>query len=117
MATMAFTFPILPGQTGHWRAFAAEVSGPRRAEWDDMHRRTGMTENWYLQAHPRGDAGIIYMEGDDFQAAFQRLAASDHPFDAWYREQIRQVHGIDLARVPPGPLSETLAESVGRPAP
>jgi hypothetical protein len=112
MATIAFTFPVLAGQTERWREFARQVTGPRRAEWDEMHERVGMTENWYLQHLPNRDLGIVYMEGPDLEASFRELAASSHPFDAWYKEEIRGVHGIDFNQVPPWPLAEVLAESV-----
>jgi hypothetical protein len=36
------------------------------------------------------------MEAKDLEAAFKGVAASDDPFDRWFREHVRDVHGINL---------------------
>jgi hypothetical protein len=42
--------------------------------------------------------------------AIQKLAASDHPFDRWFKEQSREVHGIDFNQRLPGPPPEQVFE-------
>ena len=50
MATMAISLPCLPGGAAKLREFADEVRGPRRAEFEDFHRRAGLTaERWFVQ--------------------------------------------------------------------
>jgi hypothetical protein len=85
MPTFAAALPLLPGKTDDWKRMVEEIAGPRRADFEDFHRRVGLTkENWYLQPTPQGDLVIVYLEGEIPQC-FQRFATSDHPFDRWFR--------------------------------
>jgi hypothetical protein len=85
---------------------AEQCSGPRRAEFEDFHRRVGLTsEAWYLQQSPQGDVFILTLEGDP-PGAVRTLAGSDHPFDQWFKEQSREVHGVDFNQPLPGPPPE-----------
>lgn len=98
------------------RRLAQEVQGPRRDEYDDFHRRVGLQgEAWYIQQTPQGDLSIAYLEGDDPLRSVQALAQSDHPFDRWFKEQVKLVHGIDFNQPPAGPLPEVVHDSVSRP--
>ena len=44
----------------------------------------------------RGDVAVVYLEADDLAAAFTILGTSAEPFDRWFRDHVRQVHGIAL---------------------
>ena len=46
-------------------------------------------------------------EADDPPAAMQAIATSDDPFNQWFRERVKAVHGIDIASDPP-PQSEQI---------
>jgi len=112
MATVAFVAPVLPGGAEALRDLAAAVTGPRRAEHEAFHRRAGISrENWYLQQTPQGEMTIVYLESGDLPGAFQTLANSDHPYDRWFKEQAKSVHGIDFNQPPPGPLPEAIYDS------
>ena len=37
---------------------------------------------------------MVYLEADDLAAEFTVLRTSTEPFDRWFRDQVRQVHGI-----------------------
>jgi hypothetical protein len=52
---------------------------------------------------------VVYLEADDIPASMQSLAASDDPFDAWFRELVKDVHGIDMGES--GPPPELLLEA------
>ena len=56
-----------------------------------------------MQRTPDGDVAVVYLKADDLQAAFARLGSSQDPFDSWFRDVVREVHGIDLARGFPPP--------------
>jgi hypothetical protein len=45
----------------------------------------------------RGDVAVVYLEAEDLPAAFASLGSSQEPFDRWFRDVIREVHGIELA--------------------
>ena len=110
MASLAITLPCLPGGGEKLRSLARECDGARRAEFDDFHRRVGLSgERWYLQQTAQGEVCIITMEGDP-GGAIAKLGSSDHPFDVWFREAVREVHGVDFARPLPGPPPEMVFE-------
>jgi hypothetical protein len=43
------------------------------------------------------------MEADDLQAAFALIGSSDEPFDRWFRDHVKDVHGIALEEGFPPP--------------
>jgi hypothetical protein len=37
---------------------------------------------------------VVYLEADDLATAFTILGTSAEPFDRWFRDHVRRVHGI-----------------------
>ena len=111
MPAIAFAVPILPGKEEQDRKDMAETAGPRREEAEAAWKRHGITRHavWHQQT-PDGMLAIVLIEADDIEAAVQGMASSDDPFDGWYRDSIKEVHGIDIASDPP-PQSEQLFDS------
>jgi hypothetical protein len=106
MAELAIALPCLPGGADELRQLAKECSGPRKEEFEDFHRRVGLTsERWYLQQTPQGELHIVVLEGDP-AGAIGALASSDNKFDQWFRERIKAVHGVDFSQPLPGPPPE-----------
>ena len=105
MESIAFAVPMLPGKTDADRAAITSCrEGERKEAYEDSRRRAGITrEAVWLQATPVGDAAVVYLEADDVAAAFQALGSSDEPFDRWFREQIRDIHGVALEEGFPPP--------------
>jgi len=97
MAMMAVAFPILPGKTGEWRAFIAELDGTHRTEFVDSRERAGVRERTFLQPTPMGDLVIVTLEGDDPAHAFGQMMQDTSPFATWFREKVQAIHGVDLA--------------------
>ena len=98
MPAIAFAAPLLPGKTEPDRlAMASCWHGERQAAYEDSRRRAGITkEAVWIQATPAGDLAVVYLQADDLGAAFKLLGSSDEPFDRWFRDHIRDVHGISL---------------------
>lgn len=97
MATVTFAAPILPGKLEAWRRFAQEMKSSRAEEHAKSRKQLSMTrEVSYLQRTPQGDLAIISFDADDPQRAFAGLATSDAPFDRWFREKVRELHGLDM---------------------
>jgi hypothetical protein len=44
-----------------------------------------------------GDMAVIYLEADDLGTAFATLGGSGEPFDQWFRDHVKDVHGVSLA--------------------
>jgi len=102
MASYAFVVPILQGKTEAVRRLAAETSGPRRVEVEEFQRRVGITrQTVWIQQTSQGDMAVVYLEADDPGRMFQELASSDKPFDRWYLQQLKELHGIDPSQPPP----------------
>jgi hypothetical protein len=108
MQCIAFATPIIPGKTETDRdAMRSCTEGERKAAHESSRERHGISrEAVWLQQTPGGDVAVVYLEADDLQTAFAGLGSSQEPFDQWFRELIRDVHGIDLAQgfPPPEPM-------------
>jgi hypothetical protein len=102
----AMAVPIHPGKLEAWRSWCAELVGSRKAEFDDMNRRFGLTTHsaWH-QANPDGsDLAIVVIDGPGAPEFMGKLVRSNHEFDTWFRSSIEEVHPVDLsAPLPPMP--------------
>jgi len=102
---VAFTLPILPGKTDTDREVMHSFwHGERQADFRASRERHGITrEAAWIQETPDGNAAIIYLEADNLDAALQGIATSTDPFDRWFRDYVRDVHGYDLEESAPPP--------------
>jgi hypothetical protein len=104
MQCIAFSAPLLPGKTETDRRAMASVQGERKLEYESSRERHGITrEAVWLQQTPAGDVVVVYLEADDLQAAFAGLGSSQDPFDRWFRDVVKECHGMDLTQGFPPP--------------
>jgi len=98
MQSVAFALPLLPGRTHADReALSSCGTGARKEAYEDARRRAGIVrEAVWIQRTPGGDLGVVYLEADDLGAALTLLATSTEPFDRWFRDHVREVHGVLL---------------------
>ena len=97
MAVFNGAFPILPGKADAARAFASEVAGSRKAEFNEMQKRVGTTrETWNLQETPAGAFMLVWFDGN-VEQAFGDLATASDDFTVWFRGQIKGLTGIDMS--------------------
>jgi hypothetical protein len=101
----AFAVPILPGKSDADRAALQSChSGERQADHAASRARAGITrESVWIQGTPGGDVAVVVLESDDIGAAMGALATSQELLDAWFREVLQDVHGIDLSAGFPPP--------------
>lgn len=101
MPNVGFAIPVLPGRTDLDRdALASCWRGDRRAAYEDARRRAGITkEAVWIQTITTGDLAVVYLQADDLDTAFGVLGGSVAPFDRWFRDHVRDVHGVSLAGV------------------
>jgi hypothetical protein len=98
MPGITLTFPIVPGKVEAWRRFCQEMSGSRRQMYEASRRQLGITrERLALVGTVFGSAAVTTLEADDVGLALGQIIASDLPFDRWYREQMQELHGVNLA--------------------
>ena len=99
---MAYVFavPIPPGKTDAVRQLTQESLGARRSEYDDMQRRSGVTEeSYWLQRDPEGGDLLIVVSDSDQSDFLAIMANPQTPFDRWYRDQIQAIFGFDPDQV------------------
>lgn len=114
MPTAVLVLPILPDREEHWRRFAQDLLGDRLGEYDGLARRLGIRSmRAYLARISRREVIVAYVEAGDPEEAFRRLAASEEPFDEWFKEKLAELHGYDLGRPRMGPSPELMFEHPG----
>jgi hypothetical protein len=103
-------FPIQVGKEDAARAFAAETFGARRAGFEAQLASGDITrETWSLQETPMGSLMVVWFEGD-VEKAFTHLATDDSEFTTWFRAQVLDVTGVDLAAPADGPPPAVLID-------
>ncbi len=97
MACLVLASPILPDKEEAWRRFYQELSGSRQTEYKQFRRRLRITKEfvWVSQA-PRGEIAIVYLEVEDLEQVIPNVITSDLPFDRWFRQQLLELHGLDM---------------------
>ncbi len=95
---LVLTFPILSGKVEAWRRFCQELSGSRLNQYEASRQRLGITrERMALIATSFGATAVTTIESLDGTRALGLLISSDRSFDVWYREKLRELHGVNLA--------------------
>jgi hypothetical protein len=110
MAEFAFAIPVLPGKEELDRKTLGEMRGARRDEYEAAARRAGITRQivWHQQS-PEGTIAVVYVEADNPAAALGEFGSSDEPFNSWFRDQMKEVHGVDISE--PGPPAEKVFDA------
>ncbi len=110
MAIFNAAFPILQGKEDAGRAFASETIGARKADFDALQARSNITrETWTMQETPMGSFMLVWFEGD-VEHAFSDLATDNSEFVTWFRNQVKDVTGVDLGTPPEGPPPDVLVD-------
>ena len=109
MAVLAFALPILPGKQEAWRRFCQELLESCYCEYEESRRRLGISREvmWFAQT-AQGEMAIIYLEADPPEQVFPMLAASGLPFDDWFRQQLVELHGLEVVKRPRGLTCELI---------
>jgi hypothetical protein len=102
MPEIVFAIPVVPGKEELDRQTLAEMTGARQIEYEASLKAAGITRQavWHQQT-PDGTLALVYVVADDADAA-QRFSSSDAPLNRWFREQMKEVHGVDISQpLPP----------------
>ena len=99
--------PLAADKLDRWEAWAAELTGPRKAEFEDMNARHGVTDHRaYLQPMPDGSYAVLVIhEGPGGDSFLANVMASDDEFDRWFVGSVAEIHGMDGSGPMP-PLAE-----------
>jgi hypothetical protein len=111
MSSISFVIPVLPGKEQADREWMAAMEGARRDEYLSAWKNAGVTRHavWQQQT-AGGTVDVVYLEADDISAAMQSITTSDEPFQRWFREQVLDVHGVDLTSGAP-PQAEQIHDT------
>jgi hypothetical protein len=103
----ALVFPVRHGKRAALVEFTQTLANDHREEHDAMHCSVN-EERWFVQAAPQGEVVIVYLQGTDPALVFADLAVSKRPFAIWFRRQVLDITGVDLALLPPFNLPECI---------
>jgi hypothetical protein len=111
MVPVATVFPVQPGMKTEWRAWLDELLVSHADEFRAYLWRYGFTlERFFLQLTPTGPMAVLYAEGTDPARSIARFARSHHPFDAWMREEMLYLNGIDFIRRATAPAPDLVLD-------
>jgi hypothetical protein len=114
MALVVRAFPVLPGKEQAARDFAATLGEARRQEAGMFYRQYGVArESWHLQQTPQGALIIVVTElgapaGIQVQVQAQAYAKAQGSFERWFKDNVRELCGVNPDEQPLGPPTETL---------
>lgn len=99
--------PLPAAKVDAWKSFMTEMTGPKKAEFDDFNRRHGLTkhEAWLAET-PAGTFIVAIHEGPGSAELIPKIAQSSNAFDKWFASKLTEIHGMDLTKPPPGPMPE-----------
>jgi hypothetical protein len=109
MQRIVRAFPVLPGQEEAARQLARDMGTTRQAEAAEFYARFGVAhECWFTQQTPQGLLMIAITDfgGRPVAEAASEYATSLAPFEAWFKERVLAISGIDQATQPLGPPTE-----------
>ncbi|HZB97458.1 MAG TPA: hypothetical protein VE219_02550 [Candidatus Sulfotelmatobacter sp.] len=107
MKSLILALPIVRGKEEEWRRFAQELKETYPREYEDLRRRLGVpaVRVWLVQG-ACGEVALTCAEAEAPEEVIRRLAASEEPFDAWFKEKLLELHGYDLDGPRPRPKPE-----------
>jgi hypothetical protein len=89
-------FPVLPGNEGRARNFAADVKN-RKKDFEKSSKRLKIKRHaWFLQQLPASSTVIVFFEADDVQKSLSDFGQSQDPFDVWLKDGMKAVTGVDF---------------------
>lgn len=113
MRPAASVLPVTSGKEDELLALARELKTTRSAEFDEYHRKRGVTrEAAFLQRTPYGSQVIIYKEGDDHAASHPYPNAE---FTLWLKKQATAIYGFDPAAAPQPKVELLIRQRAPRP--
>lgn len=99
--SVCIPFRLLPGKGTATRAFMEELERDRFDDYTQSQARIGATlEHWFIGEIEGVEYLIGFIHYGDFDAAVQIFAASQHPFDRWFKARCLECTGVDFNNPP-----------------
>ncbi len=94
---LGYAAPILPGKEGADRSYYEAITGDRHDDFVASQRAAGITSQAaFHQPTPAGPVAVGVMAAADLEGAIEYLATSDDPMANYFRDTVREVHGMDF---------------------
>jgi len=101
MATSTFALPLDASKVSKAKEFTQHHQGPRKAHFDEFTKRHGVEKvQVWLQEKPA--MVIVQVTGPDVNKAHMSHSESDHEFDVWMKDMMKELHGIDFHGISAG---------------
>lgn len=113
MSKSIFVAPVVAGKERGLQEITQYIR-EHKADHEKSRDRAGVTmERAYSMETPQGTLVVAYWESrDDLAKTIEVLARSDLPFDKWFFDATKELHGIDLRQAPAGSPPELLFDWV-----
>lgn len=113
MAKWIIPAPVISGKEAKVEEVTRYIR-EHKSEHEQSREAAGITmERVYTMESPKGLIVVAYQEGrNDFAKTNEILARSTLPFDIWFFDALKEIHGIDVRQPAPGPAPEVLFDWV-----
>ena len=97
--------PIAEGKLEAFKKWANELKGSRKAEFNELNKRYGLTRHdaWLVET-PNGAMAVVLHEGPGADSFMQKVGHSDNSFDLEMKKHLEDIHGMRMDQPPPGPM-------------
>ena len=110
---LAFAAPLQAGKTDAARQFAREAYTTRAEALEQSRAEKGIRrESVFLNQTPMGDLVVVYLEGNDPADGNRQFAASNSPFDRWFKDRCKEIFPQFVNFDQPVPQNEEIFSSV-----
>ena len=94
MKSLLFTAPLKPGMLKAYKAFIADITGPRKHEYSDLLKRYGLktAKVWYQKIGGEEHIMIFHQAEDNALERLKTWSSSKHPFDLWFGEHLSKCY-------------------------
>jgi dsRNA-specific ribonuclease len=95
MATSTFALPLDKSKIEKAKEFIQHHQGPRKEHFKEMTERHGLQKvQVWLQEEP--PVVIVQLTGPDIGKAHMSHSESDHEFDVWMKDMMKELHGMEF---------------------
>jgi len=103
-------FPLQPGKEAAVREFAKACMTKRAGEFNAQQAQADVVrETWTLAETPAGTVVMVWFDGD-VEKAFADIGSDDTDFAKWFRGQVKDTTGFDLAAPDDTPPPEVILD-------
>lgn len=113
VANAVLVFPVLAGKTeSDIRSIAEAFKADPMGYWESRKQGGSTLERVYWQHTPMGDFVVAYVETTKptISDALAAMGQDQSKMGIFFRDKIKEIHGIDITQPPAGPPPENIAE-------